>query len=249
MSKIRAFRRACLAGVLAMATIGAVACARPPMPVAESAATTASAADKATIKIKTGTSSCGADAFPAPYQSVDPCDQYEVSCAALAALFTWNPAADGSIDAALNRAKPLIVKAGLKNADGTPLDPFAPPADVAGGHGAMNLRPKWEELRDSHKALAAYVAKESMGPNTVPFYYIIQFEYPASGIGRDGTPELGASPDGDAWEWSAITTVSGADGPGYKLSSTGKYGDRRPVMGDPDFTPSQSKRWGCQHTK
>ena len=249
MPKIRTFRNACLAALVAVTPVGTAACDRSPLPMAESNAMTAPAADKATIKIKTGTSSCGADSFPAPYQSVDPCDQYEVSCAALAALFTWNPATDGSIDAALNRAKPLIVKAGLKNADGTPLDPFALPADVAGGHGAVNLRPKWEELRDSHKALAAYVAKESMGPNTVPFYYIVQFEYPTSAVSADGTPQTGASADGNAWEWSAITTVSSADGPGYKLSATGKYGDRRPVMGDPDFTPSQSKRWGCQYKK
>lgn len=246
MATLRAFRLTALATVT---MAGAIACARTPLPVAESSAAIAPASSSTlAIQAKTGATSCGADPFPAPYQSVDPCDQFEVSCAALSALFTWNPSIDDSIDAALTRAKPLIVKAGLTNVDGTPLDPYNTPDDLAAGQAGTHLGPKWEELRNSRKALAAYVAEEPLKPTTTPLYYIWQFEYDPAQMSADGTPKTGANTDGKGWVWNLFATVSGEERLGYKLSSTSHYGIRRPILDDldPGFAPGQSKRWDCQ---
>jgi hypothetical protein len=196
-----------------------------------------------TISATIDNASCTATPFPDPYHAVSPCNSDAVTCAALSALFTWNPAADISPDAGYLRAYPLIAPAGLQNPDGTAQQPFNPGDDAAG----FDTAAAWRDAADTATALVAYTTRRSQGAgrgNTL--FDIVQYRYPTTAVDATGTPKPGAIPIDVAWEWWATArTTTAADG-SRRVSHLVQYSPPDQPAGHKP-APPETNRWACQH--
>lgn len=189
---------------------------------------------------------CGSHAFPAPYGGVNPCDQNEVSCAALNALFTWSPI-DTSPASAYTRALPLIANGGLHYRDGALQNPFAesPNPDEAG---SFDVRAAWEDMTRSKSAFVAYTARRSQGATSRnALFDIVQYKFKASDVDDHGDPKPGAIPQRRAWDWAATvaTTQASGDNAGYRVSYIFQYSPG--VETESSTWPPGARRWGCQN--
>lgn|GEM_PF-4452800 len=188
---------------------------------------------------------CGSATFPDPYAAVNPCDQNEVSCAALSALFTWSPK-DTSPSAAYTRTLPLIASEGLHYPDGAPQNPFAPstnPDEV----GSFDVQAAWHDPARAGHAFVAYTARRSQGATSRnALFDTVQYKFKASDVDDHGNPKPGAVSEGPAWNWAATATTTEApgDNTGYRVSYVFQYS---PGVETATSTWSPgARRWGCQ---
>lgn len=185
------------------------------------------------------TASCTAAPFPDPYGKVSPCSSDAVTCAALSALFTWNPATDISPDAGYLRAYPLMASTGLQYPDGSAQQPFNPGDDSDG----FDTSTAWRDATDHSTALVAYTTPRSQGTTRV--FEVVQYRYPTTAVDASGIPKPGAIPIGTAWQWWAtVRTVTAEDGSlrvGYLTQ------DRAPSEpAAQQSVQAPSNRWACQ---
>ena len=194
------------------------------------------------VQPEVNNASCTAPEFPEPYQGVSPCSSEAVTCAALNALFTWNPAADTSPDAGYLRAYPLIAPTGLQNPDGTPQQPFNPSADSAG----FDTTTAWRDATDTSTALVAYTTRRSQGRTRAnALFDIVQYRYPTTAVDAAGIPKPGAVPIGPAWQWWATAHLTTADDGSLRVSYLTQYSP--PVeAADGKAITNPADRWSCQ---
>lgn len=187
------------------------------------------------------TTSCDAAQLPAPYQGVDACSSDAVSCAALSAMFTWNPATDPNPAAGYARARPLIAAGGLHSPDGAPQQPFGTAEDSIG----FDTSTAWHDATEHSSALVAYTTRRSQGATRAnALFDIVQYRYATDELDAQGNPKPGAKSDGPAWHWWATTiTTTGTDG-AHRVSTVTQYSP--PSEASNQTSPDPAARWACQ---
>jgi hypothetical protein len=194
--------------------------------------------------IKTA-AACGSAAFPDPYSAVNPCDQDEVSCAALSALFTWIPG-DTSPATAYTRTLPLIADGGLHYRDGAPQNPFAASSNPD-ETGSFDVQAAWKDLTDSRHAFVAYTTRHSQGATSRnALFETVQYAFKASDVDDHGSPKPSAVPQGPAWNWAATvaTTQTPGDNAGFRISYVFQYSPG--LQTDTSKWAPGTRRWACQ---